>query len=467
MLNNQFVNGTEGDNNVSPRQDTDLEDATELLAMFPPLLQEAMQESEQTFNRLNPNRSTGPTEEDFRELGNLKAQIQQLTQPLPQRRAIGGRIQGNPFSLSVQGLSEGVNTLLSAVERKRRDEQLFGDPERRGQIESEIDSVTTRAKEMRQTAEEIRGGLISGEAMARVAGQPLDNEQLEAMATQVEQEADALEQEANVLNRKLQEYSGVSGKYYGKQAEVEQAQEDRNFRNQFINTFGRGLFDTTIQTMRTREQLDSLERREEIRQAGLTAREIVNVNADLEELRVKLKEATENAEPVEGDEVAPNEYKPGTIKQYARNFKNKLENDIEKMKADLTQDGQFTMDQARTGVLAEDEFDVTEEEVQAYRNKYQAIMKGIRARQEMALLADQVALSAEEFQNSVFDTADLPDAVPPNDAQSQLLESMKNAGMPLQMIKAYEYYNRIDPNAVPKVPDEARGNVGDYTYSGE
>lgn len=448
-------------NGNDPTREHNLEDATELLAMFPPLLQEAMQESEETFGEVYPERTGGPTTQDYRELGNLRAQMQRLTQPIQARQPIGTNIQGNPFALSTRGLSQGINSLMTAVETKRREKELFGDPKRRASIQAEIESVKERAEELRQSAQELRGGNIPGEVMASMAGQPMGTDQIEQMASRVEAEAEQLDQEVAVLNRKLEEYGGVAGDFYAKEGEVRRKEQDETFRNQFINTFGEGLFNTTVQTMRTREQLASLERREQIRQDAYTTRRKEELKSALEKLRLELKH--EDTEPVEGSDVAPNQFKPQTIKLAVRNWRNDLKQQIEDIRNDITQDGRVSMEEAMAGEIPPEgeTFPGDEATVDAYRRKNQFLMEQIRQRQRLLLMADEVELSAESFENSVFDPTDLPPMTPPTDAQADLIESMKDAGMPLQVIRAYEFYNRIDEFAVPNVPEQA-SDVGNY-----
>ena len=423
-----------------------LKSAMEILNLYPPLLREAFNVSEGQVDSMYPDLQTEIDASVFDDLSGLRSEFQRLTTPRREYAPIGGHIPGNEFSLSLRGLSQGINDMAASVDAKRRQQRLFGDPERRDEIQSQINEIEEEANSLRATAEQTLGGIETGEAyFAR--SMPEVREEMTALAEQNMAKADELDAEAEVLREQLRQYSGVAAQLdtAEREAAMHEAdvERDRTFRDNFIQTFGQAVYNSAVQTMGQRASFDHAENMEKIRTESWKERQ-----------RWALKNRPPMPTAAEGtvmeERGVPNYANVRWVGDYLKGYHSDVEGELEYFKELLAQkhptltrrraDRTLTFDMERIDELpAED------------RNTLNKL------RMEIDYL-DDIDLARSFWADPNFEIEQMPPVRHPTHQEKARLRSMREIGIPEDLIKAYKWYRQIDPRMPP--PDAAdRGDT--------
>lgn len=423
--------------NGNGRQDPELESALELLGMLGPVAEESFDQAGDVTDEVFSGRPRELSSEDRQRLNTLRDEFQSLTQPQMETRPIGRHIPGNEFSVSTAGLSQGLNQMLRGMETKRRNDELFGDPERRAELQATISKKKEEIDELRSNAEKIRQGILPAETLARL--DPMADP--ENVAASVEQQAEALNEEISLYEQQLNETRGVSSRTQQAEEQAERVDQNRQEANQFRQALGSNLMSGAVQMERDARQAASMERREQTRQDAMTERTRIQQQRILQSQQEKFKNAVETEE-YEATEFTPGDYQPPLVKQIVHDTKGQINQQIE----DLTR-------QATKG-LSPGMFGEEPTLADGLRKNPQ-LANQYRELQQSKRYMEMIEQGADAWQRKTFRGDRPPNWRPPSELEEEIMEGMLDSNyMHPELVQAWLHYNEIDPTA-PPAPLEA------------
>lgn len=412
-------------------QDEQRQSALELLNIFPPALKEAFGQAEGLYNDMYGDRKTSVDPGRYDNVDSLQSEFARLTQPRKQYEPIGGHIPGNEFSVSLRGLSQGIGDMINAVDSKRREVRLFGDPQVRDEMKGQIAALDSEAQSLREQAARFKSGEISAQAMSGLGLE--EDESINQLIAELESQADKIDAEKESLDQQLKQYSGVAGELSQEQREIqrEEAETERNrsFMDDFVRTFGAGMYESALQTMRDAKAHGNAVSLQKIRDAAANER-----------LRMQLL-----ARPQKSDERIPNYANTKWIGDYLKNYKEGLQGEKQSfIQAYLRENPTMGTFNAETN-----EFDLNREMIPE-----EDLVMFNRFDYELRYL-DDIDLARSFYADPDFDINQKSPSHHPTQQQKGKIEAMRQMGMPSEFIQAYMYYNNLSYSAPPLLPQEA------------
>lgn len=349
--------------------------------------------------------------EEERMLATLMGEIQS-NQPVKASRGIQSGIPGNPRSVSLTGLSQGLNELAASMATSRNRDRLIGDPDAVDRFTASANQKLKKASQLKAEAQKMPDVINLDTGM-----NPMDN----TIKFQLLEDAKALEEEAQKELKSADENAGLLAKARDLSVKKERAVNEENFRDQFIQKFGTEAYRQQQQTGRTvKAQEEATERTRLTQERMLKSTEVREREAS-KRARINADKAAKNST---SKLKIPDKQKPDYVQEFAKTYKEGLKDSIK----EIEQSQEYQLD-----LLSED-----------LKNRYEFL-------KWKQTFADDVHLDATFYEEADFE-AGLPDNRRPSDLEREKIEKAKRAEIPQELIDAYMYYNRLSFNAEPTLP---------------
>jgi len=411
---------------------TKMEDGLTLLGFDPETMLQSMQGAEDVYTKAY-GQPTVFTPEDAQKLAVLSGEVKKL-QPIQPPEAPGNAIPGNEYSYSTKGFNQGLENLAAALLNKEQRNKLYGNREK-------VKKHTRRAAQKLDKAKRLESLANDMEAAGTNMG-ATDNSAI----SEIRDDAQALRDKAQQDLDAADKAKGVYMKAKALEDKKKRAEQDRNFRNQFVSTLGREGYQQT-----------QLNNREQMREKGKTAREKITQkyetqrNEDelkygLEKARVNANAKIKTSDNANKDSDWPSYAQPDYVKEFVPLYmkaQNKRINQLE---------DQIFLDNGDVNKA------VPEETKTEYKNL--KFIQGVARQLELN------ATSFGELQKEGMNAKQLPETHAPADSQRAILVKMQQLDMPDEMITAYKFYNRISLNKAPQGPENPDNNQSDMGNPG-
>lgn len=444
------------------RENLSMEDALSLLGFDAQTTAAGLQRAQQVYEQVYGSRPDRWSPEQEMEYMAAASRVQELSQPSQRPQAIR-RAPASEFSVDVGGLHQGLIDLVGGMQDAQRREELFRDPQVQASMAADLTQSRNRVEELNQLARQVEGGELPGEAMRYMDAD--DVFRPESVASRLREEAQRVQDEVSGMEREIRRTGGALFQLQSLEGERERAAAERDFRSQFIDTFGQEAMQTARKYIEDRQTAQERESLEDIRQRGMMNRLREQQRLITERQRERFQSERERDRDVTGPGLLPSPHRPATTKVVVSGARDMVSEGIEDLRRAAAEQYVDTQSFDTRGRSREERIQAAIRDGSYYSQMTPAMTQALTQYSEANSLLRQIEVSAERFETLEFPEGELPPKRPPSSTEQALLERMESNPMISQeLIDNWMEYNRVDLYA-PPVPREAPQGYapGDYT----
>lgn len=359
------------------------------------------------------------SEEEAADMRTLQMRREQLSQPVQTPQPTARRIQGNPYSVSLRGVQQGLYNLLGEQQRANREDQLYGEPDAVEKYSQRARDKRGRAKELRSQIEAMRtpGASVEEQGITNLPDESVQRGVEQDILEDMEQEAQALEAEAEQDEQRARKKKGVIPKLAELGTQQQRAEQEGQQKDQFVQNVG----DQIVQ-----------QQREKARMQAQMERELALAN---ERTRRRLIEASKNSSE-DGTVVNENglkipniNYDPAIVRDEAEYHHDYLDEKIEQIE-------NVYSNPYGDGLRPKEEWD--EED----RDLYNTVLEQRQFLDEIRSAAKKYNRAESEDELPNYNYEENPQKIKRREKKAS---RMRELGVPDELINAYYYYNQLVP----------------------